>query len=62
MEDCPNGFYCKNNDCIAKKKELSSCFSGLNEECVCGECRAIAYDWNKVCSSKGDECLKNGII
>ena len=58
--DCLKGFFCKNSDCIAKKKEFESCLSGLDEECECGKCQSETYKWNKVCF-KEDDCLRKGI-
>jgi len=58
--DCLKGFFCKNSDCIAKKKEFESCLSGLDEECECGKCQSETYKLNKVCF-KEDDCLRKGI-
>ena len=47
--ECLKGFFCKNNDCIAKRGEGSLCLSGRDEECECGRCVTDERNWNKVC-------------
>lgn len=59
--DCQNGFYCNNNDCIAKKKEGSFCFSGDDEECACGKCIINTETWEQVCYNDNGKCYYQGI-
>jgi hypothetical protein len=49
--ECMSGFFCKNNDCIAKKPEGSLCLSGRNEECECGKCVLDEIQWIKMCQN-----------
>ena len=56
-----DGFFCKNNDCVAKKPEGSLCLSGRNEECECGLCVLDEIQWIKICQNS-DDCPNNGKI
>ena len=60
--DCPEGFFCKNYDCIAKRSEGSFCLSGSDDECNCGKCVIDKSTWTHVCMS-GDlgQCKNRGI-
>lgn len=60
--DCIDGFFCKNNDCIAKRSEGSLCLSSENYECMCGKCTLNSGTWNKVCLSdyEDGECSNGG--
>lgn len=63
--DCNNNnFFCKNNDCIAKRPEGSLCLSTKNEECQCGRCQLDPKTWDSMCLSFSldGECENNGII
>jgi hypothetical protein len=41
--DCPPDFYCKFNDCVAKKQEGSLCLTHGDDECQCGKCSTSPY-------------------
>ncbi|CAF1051435.1 unnamed protein product [Brachionus calyciflorus] len=49
--DCPEGFFCKNNDCIAKRSEGDSCLSSSDDECMCGKCILDTSTWSNICFS-----------
>jgi hypothetical protein len=56
--DCPEDFYCKLNDCVAKKQEGSLCLTNGDEECQCGKCNTSPYRWVRKCQS--NFCENNG--
>ncbi len=47
--ECSSGFFCKNNDCVAKRSEGSLCPSGRNDECECGKCVLDSIQWIRIC-------------
>ena len=59
--ECPNGYFCYNNDCVAKKREHATCLSGLDEECHCGKCTVDVDTWTQVCASENESCHNEGI-
>jgi len=59
--DCPEGFMCNYNDCVAKKKEGSLCLSGKDIECKCGKCTLDEENWTYVCLNEdADSCVDDG--
>lgn len=56
--DCLRGFFCKNNDCVARRKENDECMSMQDDECECNKCTSVSHSWKKICSNQ--KCPNSG--